>query len=198
MKKIKKIVSMVLVTSTVLLYSVSAFAFGTSNAKTYSDKYAEFPNVSYIFFPQGDCSNFVSQIMRAGGYVNNNDWFYHGYTSMSKTWINAHSLHWHIKAHRQAPLIGKWHGAGSYGLYKPVDDSSNLDGTGNKVLFYDFDSDGNIDHASYVVASGKSIDGTGTGDLINQHTTNRKRTMWHLEDFNSKRYTTTIYAYNLK
>jgi hypothetical protein len=70
------------------------------------------------------------------------------------------------------------------------------------VLFYDWDGDGTMNHAALFVANNSSTydttaDGNVTGDLINQHTTNRQRVIWNADKRNSYRTTTRIYAFEI-
>lgn len=76
------------------------------NALNYMRKYVIVPNTEYIDFTDygGDCTNFVSQILRAGnmnflGSDRNSmsSWFYRGsYPNYSSTWTDAHIFrkHW--------------------------------------------------------------------------------------------------------
>ena len=78
-----------------------------------------------------------------------------------------------------------------------------MQGNASEIVFYDWLGDGEIDHASIVVSKGTSWtqDGTGGGhygQLINQHTKDRKFAIWHLDPHNGDKYTTRIYAYRIK
>ena len=76
-------------------------------AVNYAIKYALVPNKTYKYFKSinedgGDCTNFVSQCLRAGGapmdYNNVRPWWYdikRGKASVS--WAVAHSLYWYLK-----------------------------------------------------------------------------------------------------
>lgn len=76
-------------------------------AVNYAIKYALEPNKQYKYFQSnnesgGDCTNFVSQCLRAGGapldYNNSRPWWYdmkRGKASIC--WAVAHSLYWYLK-----------------------------------------------------------------------------------------------------
>lgn len=73
---------------------------------------------------------------------------------------------------------------------------------GIEIVFYDWQGDGMIDHSSIVVGTGNSADGSkynnsAYGDLVDQNSTDRKQTLWHLDYWNNRRATTEIYAFRL-
>lgn len=78
-----------------------------------------------------------------------------------------------------------------------MNNSNNLTNTGIEIVFYDWQDDGIIDHSSIIVGTGNSLDGTGYGDLVDQNSTDRKQTLWHLDSYNSNKKTTAIYAFRL-
>lgn len=64
----------------------SRATFNVNNAVSYATKYAYSYNYSYEVFLNGDCTNFASQIARAGGIFNKSGWYYHGVNNSSKSW----------------------------------------------------------------------------------------------------------------
>lgn len=77
-------------------------------AVEYAMQYAMKPNPSYRYFSLsntgGDCANFVSQCLYAGGINMNSTWWYKhnrtsstNYDSWSITWSVANSLYWYLK-----------------------------------------------------------------------------------------------------
>lgn len=97
-----------------------------------------------------DCTNFISQAMRAGGWwyvgsgaferTNNNKWYYGSYTwTTSYTWAGAHNWYWFARnSGRAYGLTNVW--------YMGLAD----------VLQLDFDRNGNIDHTMLVTAVGSN------------------------------------------
>ena len=96
-------------------------------------------------------------------------------------------------------LVSKWKKTANSAKneYAYVDNSNNLINYGMTVIFYDWQDDGIIDHTSIMVGTGNALDGTGYGDLIDQNTTNRKQTIWHLDSYNGDKLTTAIYAFRI-
>jgi cell wall-associated NlpC family hydrolase len=91
------------------------------NAVKYAMKYALTPNHAYRYFPlvnntSGDCANFISQCLYAGGapmnYNNRSPWWYrHSGTSVNRdswsiSWSIASSLYWHLKINQASNLPG--------------------------------------------------------------------------------------------
>lgn len=82
--------------------------------------------------------------------------------------------------------------------YAYVNNSANIPSTADVCIFYDWNDNGIIDHSSYCVGTGTSSDDTGYGDLIDQHTNDRYKTIWTLDQWNdTHRYTVAIYAFQL-
>lgn len=87
-------------------------SYSRINAVQYATTYALKANPYYRYFPlindsSGDCANFVSQCLKAGGapmtYGNNPWWYNHSSPNTTKddtwslSWTVAHSLYWHLK-----------------------------------------------------------------------------------------------------
>lgn len=79
------------------------------SAKNYAMKYALEPNERYKFYKfvngnGGDCTNFVSQCLRAGGApMDNNNirpWWYDVSGKASICWAVANSLFWYLKTNQ--------------------------------------------------------------------------------------------------
>lgn len=69
-------------------------------AVEYALNYALAPNPAYVYYDGNDCTNFVSQCLRAGGCENDynysHPWWYANRES-SICWAVAHSLYWYIR-----------------------------------------------------------------------------------------------------
>lgn len=121
-------------------------------------------------FPQFtvDCTNFISQCLRAGGASmqgapdRESGWWYRA-DNWSYSWSVAHSLRWYLSGATRG-LQGK-----------EVDDASQL--KAGDVICYDFEGDGRWDHNTIVVAK----DEVGE-PLVNAHTDNSRHRFWSYED----------------
>lgn len=186
--------------------SVPSFAYSRTNAVNYANTYALSCNPNHKYFTRGgNCTNFVSQCMYAGGVKTDSTWnFTQGvvstYNTYTRAWTVADELKNYIKINLGGErLVSKWkkYGDSSQGVYGYVNNSNNLTNTGIEIVFYDWQDDGIIDHSSIIVGTGNSLDGTGYGDLVDQNSTDRKQTLWHLDSYNSNKKTTAIYAFRL-
>lgn len=127
-----------------------------SAAINYAKKYASSPNTdSYNYYSGADCTNFASQILKAGGKSTDSQW--KPYTSK---WINAHSftLYWYMKngAHN------------GYGSFNAV--SANV--RAGDFISYDSDNDGRYNHVGFVVSTGSKTSAGYYDITIAQHTSN--------------------------
>lgn len=177
----------------------TAHAYSGGNAAQYADKYATSCNSnSYPCFPD-DCTNFVSQAVHAGGFsevgvggstTDDNNWFIQGcwYCSYGYNW--SHS--WSVAPDYYNFL--QWHYPGGYNWGTMPGNSAGFNSglDVGDVLFYDWDNDGGIDHASIQVSYGTDPNSGWYGDLIDEHTTNRYHAFWSLDPYNSRAGTTTI------
>ncbi|MGI5873686.1 MAG: amidase domain-containing protein [Bacillota bacterium] len=203
MRKKHLMVALFLMTvCSLLLFSVPAYAYNATKAVNYADTYALQPNNSFRYFSGHDCTNFASQIIAAGGVKQSGNWYYNNGHNYSATWTVADSFKWYIKDIYGATRLasgwtktGRYHG--SVYLYPYINNSANIPASGKVVVFYDWHDDGIIDHTSYCVGTGYSLDQNIYSDLVNQHSTNRKRTRWTLDTYNDARYDTAIYAFGL-
>lgn len=196
----------------------SAFAFDSSAAISYADKFALSPNSGYYYYDK-DCANFVSQCLYSGKLTKEPgvweakpglfDGKYRGIkgnnASYPYPWTTSNSLKEYLKT-RGAKKIGSWKKkADISGFAAYVDNSANLTNSnkGRTVIFYDWEGDWKINHAALFVADNQKTqdtktDGNVTGDLIDQHTPDRKRVIWHGDNRNRRnRDTTLIYAFEL-
>ncbi len=132
-------------------------------AVNYALKYALSPNPSFKYFDVyeslgGDCTNFVSQCLLAGGapmtYGTEYAWWYKG-SSWSIPWAVAHSLYWTLRVNQKSNYYGP------RGL--EVSDINQLQ-LGD-LIFYE-DNSGIIYHSA-IITSFDSF-----GPLISQHTFN--------------------------
>ncbi|GAA0723376.1 amidase domain-containing protein [Clostridium malenominatum] len=137
-------------------------------AVLYAKEYALKPNPKYRYFSLehtgGDCTNFVSQCLLAGGapliYNREHSWWYNSKNtanvmddSWSLSWAIAHSFYWFLKVNEEKNLKGA--------KGREVKDVNLLE-LGDLVFFQN--TKGTIYHSSIIT------DFLGNVPLISQHT----------------------------
>ena len=157
-----------------LTYSKNA-NFNVAKGVAYANKYAVNQNTYFRYFKNADCTNFVSQIKRAGGVADyfsyltggsdstfdyDKSWCYIGYHSYGKRWTVAD---------RFAKFFGvKYTTTNFYTFSTKVKKGS--------FISYDITSDGSWDHMAFVTAKSstkKTTEGVTYYDFkVAQHTTN--------------------------
>ena len=205
-KRLRIIAGIITLTAVLITFSTSALAYNSAAAQEYADKWVFSHNTKYRYFKGGDCTNFVSQCMKAGGLPNCNDWYYNNYLSYSRSFTVADDLKNYIKNVNKGELLGRWaktthqnvSGATFYGY---VDNSANIAGYGSEIVFYDWEGDGKMDHASIIVGTNKPFapeTKTAVGDLVDAHTESRQHQYWHLDRYNKDNVDTVqIYCFRL-
>ncbi|MCB2306864.1 amidase domain-containing protein [Clostridium estertheticum] len=138
-------------------------------ATSYAMQYALEPNKRYKFYEfvngnGGDCTNFVSQCLMAGGatmdYNNVRPWWYNGRGKSSICWAVANSLFWYLKTNQ------KLNRNVIKGL--EVEDLSKLE-IGDVVFYENYSN--SIFHAAIITSF---IDGSGIHEpRISQHSYNQ-------------------------
>lgn len=142
-------------------------SYSRINAVNYAVTYALSPNPSYRYFPiinnnGGDCANFLSQCLKAGGapmsFNASNYWWYKHSGSNTKndtwsvSWAVAHSLYWLLKVNGAKNLVGpkgfEVNNAGSLQI--------------GDLIFYE-DANGAIFHSAIVTSMANGY------PLISQH-----------------------------
>lgn len=156
-----------------LTYSKNA-NFNVSKGVTYANKYAVNRNTSYRYFSNGDCTNFVSQIKRAGGvsdyikytqvgykfyFYYSDSWYYSSYFNYGNLWTVADRF------------------AKFYGVKSTTTNFYTFSTRVKKGSFigYDRTSDGSWDHLAFVTAKSstkRTTEGVTYYDFkVAQHTT---------------------------
>lgn len=201
-KTLKRMLSLTLALAVALCLPMSAFAaYSGTDAIAYAD--AHVYNYNSLIRPGigGDCANFVSQCLFAGGMEMNSKWYNYPYESgaHSDSWYGADSLKNYLKNDYGATrLVSKWTYDGRGSSYKVVDNSANLVGDGHEVIFYSWDDTNKVDHAAICIGTGRDATNTNCfGDLIDAHTTDRYHAIWHLKLYNSGNRLTAIYGFRV-
>lgn len=179
--------------------SSAAVAYDRAAAAAYADTYWQTYNPAWPSFAKkgGDCTNFVSQALYAGGVAMRPSPAYTGaaawYMLQSKGRRWSYSLSWiNVQSHASFLVsLGAEQVASYYGVAPGQLVAANA--AQGDVVLYDWDADGVFDHESIVVASdGTSPDGTPNWDLVDAHTNNRYHAYWTLAQYNASWGTTQI------
>ncbi len=171
-------------------------------AAAYADTYWSNYNSAWPSFANrgGDCTNFVSQALYAGGlpmrtsptYSGDAAWYMienHKKWSYSNPWVNAQDNS--ILMLQNMPGVTKV--ADVYGA-APGQTVADGDAQPGDVILYDWNNDGTFDHETMVTASDgtTNTDGSVNYDEVDGHTTNRFHVYWTLAQYNSSWATTHI------
>lgn len=177
-------------------------------AANYADKYATNGNSAYWTYTT-DCTNFVSQALRAGGWTfssfganltSPSAWYYDNNGTTWITWDDVNSNTWSVAKMLysltvldSSPVRGK-----VIATYPGTTSTAYPSGVSKgDLMFYDWDGDAVVNHVSIVAGSGTDPNGGDIGTLVDQHTKNRFHAIWSLETYNTDKYTTTIYVTHL-
>lgn len=148
--------------------------YNRENAVNYAVRYALKPNAEYRYFPlignnSGDCANFLSQCLRAGGapmsYKYGREWWYNNHGTLknvkddtwSISWAVAHSLYWYLKINGSTNANGVVKGL-------EVSDTNQLE-LGDVVFYEDYKS---VIFHSAMITSFESFNGVKE-PLISHH-----------------------------
>ena len=141
-------------------------------AVLYADQWWDSNNPSFESF-SSNCTNYVSQCLLAGAvpidYTGRRDtgWWYKGYVNKAETW----SYSWAVTSSLHRYLINNKQGLTAIALDTP--DQLSL----GDVILYDWDGDGNYQHATIVTA----FDDMNM-PLVNAHTVNSRHRYWDYKD----------------
>ena len=185
--------------------SSAALAYDRAAAATYADTYWKSYNSAWPSFARkgGDCTNFVSQALYAGGIAmrpsppNTGAAAWYMLQSKGRRW--SYSLSW-INVQAQSSFLTSVLGAtevASYDGVAPGEIVASNAAQGDVVL-YDWDNDGVYDHDSIIVASDSANpDGSPIWDLVDAHTNDRYHGYWTLAQYNASWATTHILVLHL-
>ncbi len=143
-------------------------------AVRYALQYALSPNRAYVYYEDNDCSNFISQCLRAGGakndYNRTHPWWYDGRPSVC--WAVAHSLFWYIRTCSARNSFGIR--AKTYYLDDNNGYASSIKGKVEPGDLIQYRNDqGRIQHSAIITG----FDSNGE-PLVCQHTYNGKNVTW--------------------
>jgi Putative amidase domain len=175
--------------ATVTPTPASTGGYSGAKAAAYANTYWSSYNPGYPSFANqgGDCTNFVSQALYAGGiamrpapsYSGNASWFMissGGQWSYSPPWVNANDNNIFLVQH----LPGVTQVASYFGV--PAGQIVASHASQGDVVLYDWNNDGIYDH--------EAIISTTDGQSVDAHTSDRHDQYWTLAQFNTQWATT--------
>lgn len=148
------------------------------SALNYALTYAAIPNPNYKYFKGNDCTNFVSQCLRAGGAKNyfhrTHPWWYlQGKSSIS--WSVAGSLYWYIRVCTQENISGIRAQTFFKSTNQPLSNEIlSVIEIGDLIQYRN--TEGQVQHSAII--TGFENTNQGAQPLISQHTSNQKNIPW--------------------
>ncbi len=176
--------------------SFAAFPFNRANAAAYASKHAcnnneRCRNASYVDLGDVDCTNFVSQALRAGGMTMKRTtslvWWYDGMPGFFP-WETNRSRSWSGVSDLRSFLISTDRGNYSY----PLMSASTTPAAAGDIYMYDWGKGEGYSHMSVALGSGTfasykdpktgrfySSVTSGYGSMMAQHSTDRDGAPWN-------------------
>lgn len=146
-------------------YTYCGIAFGCGNGHRYNRQYQDYTGLG------GDCANFASQVLVAGGLRPGGAWRYDARSrSASAAWINAGRLVRHLLYSGKARLVAR----GSFARVAAAAGGPGLPRLAPGDMI-GYEQDGDIVHVSVVVGT----DSAGY-TVVNSHTADRHHVPWDL------------------
>ncbi len=155
------------------------YTYSYQNAVAYANRYALSYNPAYENYNSigGDCANFVSQCLYAGGLPMTDKWFFRrdasGKSSRTSPWSTANGLFNYVSAYCGTAVVNP----------------QNSEVTAGNPVFYYKASKGRYSHAAICVG----VSPTGV-PLVDAHNEDRLRVAWTLGDSWSKRAVVNIHG----
>ena len=170
--------------------AVAALAYDGAAAAKYADQYATSYNKAYPSFANkgGDCANFVSQALFAGGIQQRPSPTFSGAAAWYMTQTNRKSWTWStswVNSQQNSLFISTIGGT----VVQTVIGASastvvNSNAQQGDIIFYDWTNDGTFDHEAIVA--------TTDGQYVDAHTNDRYHEYWTLAKYNTYAATTRI------
>jgi hypothetical protein len=123
------------------LSSLSSTSFSAWQGTLYAEQYYSYANSNYKDFENNDCTNFVSQILHAGGQSMNLTWYHNkvlGLWTYSPTWTVATNF------------INYWDNQGATFLTTSTHATFAINLANGTFITYDKTNDGDWEHMGYV------------------------------------------------
>ena len=152
-------------------------SYQRGQAVEYALRYAINPNPAYIYISDDDCTNFISQCLRAGGarnhYYGTHPWWYAG-GQMTGSWSVAAMLYWYVLVsteNRQGIIAVTFFQSTDSPLAPQINEAIDL---GDLIQYRD--SEGQIRHSTIITDFKETS--RGTEPLVTQHTRNAVNIPW--------------------
>lgn len=144
------------------------FEYDRREAVRYAERWWNDVNPAYRHFENDNCTNFVSQCLRAGGapmrgHPNRATGWWYQDDDWSFSWSVAHSMRWYL--------------SGSTKGLRGLELESPKELLAGDVICYDFEGDGRWDHTAIVVEKDRNH-----MPLVNAHTNNSRHRYWDYQD----------------
>lgn len=146
-------------------------------AVAYALRYGTDPNPGYVYIADNDCTNFISQCLRAGGarnhYHKTHPWWYEA-GNMSGSWSVAAMLYWYILVsteNQQGIMAASFFQSTSSPLAPQINEAIDL---GDLIQYKD--SDGQVRHSTII--TGFTETDHGVEPTVTQHTRNAVNVPW--------------------
>ncbi|HVX70415.1 MAG TPA: amidase domain-containing protein [Mycobacteriales bacterium] len=203
------LVAMAAVCPPVVPSAQAVTGYAPANAAAYADKWAKNANTGTYIAYSDDCTNFVSQALKAGGYKQVGSFSASGWpdTSTAHWWvylpsapspIQYNSNTWSVATELRNFLLHT--GKPPIKPVGSVPGSTTRQLSGIKqgdLLWYDWNNTG-VSHVTIQVGNGTDPDKGYVGNYIDEHTSNRYHAFWSLYPYNSQWKTTKIYLYTFQ
>jgi cell wall-associated NlpC family hydrolase len=183
-----------MITTTAVTPASATFSYNRAAAVAYAHNYAcnldrSCRNSAYVDLGDTDCTNFVSQVLKAGGVPSNNSgqgfqqWWYASGSNWSYSWSHAYDLNVYLQtsgfaASSRPNLANKFSGANAAGGDVYLYDWGRGEGwshvafsTGHETYYPFYDPNLQVNYSS--------ING-GSGDAIAQHANDRDHAPWNI------------------
>lgn len=207
MKRCLSLLAGILLLVSALIQPMAALAYSGSQSASYADQWynsynPNYPDLESILGTGGDCTNFVSQAIHAGGYAFEGDggtttddanWYCDGpYDGAygSKYWDYSNA--WSCIPNLRDFLLNYYpYGGTDQGV---TNDATQQFATGNgttgDLVAYDWTGSGTWDHAALLVGVGTDPTSDYYGSLVDAHSNSHYHALWTLLPYNSQWQTT--------
>lgn len=183
---------------------VASASYDRLAAARYANKYAYNHNPYYISFTD-DCTNFVSQSLRAGGHpyegvpraglLNDNSqwWQYDGASGRTYSWSVAENLGTYLSVTDNGADGGHHQTAPSTASSPPSPVTQ-----GDPVFYiWDVSTQSTYKHSAFINGVSTDPNSGWKGTLVDQHTTDRYWAIWNLRPYNSQWASTSTTEFHI-
>jgi cell wall-associated NlpC family hydrolase len=176
-------------------------AYNGAAAAAYADSWVQngqtLQNPNYPDYGVIDCTNFVSQALAAGGYPMQG--FGQDKTKYTNWWLDhnvfgfSNSFSWSVAPDLLNMLYYDSPGGSPLAYRSPSQQGPGYrsGGATGDVIFYDWGVGEGVSHVTIQVGYGTDPVSHWTGDLVDEHSSDREHAFWSLQPYNADRSGTT-------